>query len=123
MDYLITGARKQGLKLILRWFGSFKNGSLQYPPEWILTQPGKYPRMKNNGGEEMMILSTVAQVNIDADKKAFTATMQHIKEIDGEDHTVILMQVENEAGSLETERDYSDAAQVVFKGKIFYLLR
>ena len=118
LDYLITESRKQGLKLILLWFGSFKNGSSQYPPEWVLTQPDKYPRMRNSGGEEMMILSTVAQKNIDADKKAFTATMQHIKEIDGKDHTVIMMQVENEAGSLGTDRDYSDAAETLFKGKV-----
>src|SRR5689334_5831419 len=43
LDYLITGARKEGLRLILLWFGSFKNGSSQYPPEWVLTQPNKYP--------------------------------------------------------------------------------
>lgn len=118
LDYLITNARKQGLRLILLWFASFKNGSSQYPPEWVLTNTAKYPRMKNSGGDEMMILSTVAQANIDADKKAFAAVMRHIKEIDGDHHTVIMMQVENEAGSLGTDRDYSEAAESLFRKKV-----
>jgi hypothetical protein len=118
LDYLITNARKQGLRLILLWFGSFKNGSSQYPPEWVLTQPDKYPRMKNSSGDEMMVLSTVAQANIDADKKAFAAVMKHIKETDGDQHTVIMMQVENEAGSLGTDRDYSEAAESLFRKKV-----
>lgn len=115
LDYLITNARKEGLRLILLWFGSFKNGSSQYPPEWVLTQPEKYPRMKNGGSEEMLLLSTVSQTNIDADKKAFSAMMKHIKEMDGNYQTVIMVQVENEAGSLGTDRDYSEQAEAAFK--------
>ena len=115
LDYLITTAGKEGLRLILLWFGSFKNGSSQYPPEWVLTQPEKFPRMKNSGGEEMLLLSTVSPVNIDADKKAFSAMMRHIKEIDGTNQTVIMVQVENEAGSLGTDRDYSEQAETAFK--------
>jgi hypothetical protein len=118
LDYLITGARKEGLRLILLWFGSFKNGSSQYPPEWVLTQPNKYPRVKSSGGDEMMILSTVSQENIDADKKAFAAVMKHIKEVDGTNHTVIMMQVQNEAGALGTDRDYSEAAENIFRKKV-----
>lgn len=118
LDYLVAGARKEGLRLILLWFGSFKNGSSQYPPEWVLTQPDKYPRMKNSAGEEMMVLSTVADANRDADKKAFSAMMRHIKEIDGDRHTVIMVQVENESGSLGTDRDYSEAANMAFREKV-----
>jgi hypothetical protein len=118
LDYLIEGARKQGLRLILLWFASFKNGSSQYPPEWVLTQPDKYPRVKNSNGDEMMILSTVSQANIDADKKAFSAVMKHIKEVDGSHHTVIMVQVQNEAGALGTDRDYSEAAENEFRKKV-----
>ena len=118
LDYLVNGARKEGLRLVLLWFGSFKNGSSQYPPEWVLTQTDKYPRMKNGAGEEMMILSTVSSANRDADKKAFTAMMNHLKETDGKQHTVIMVQVENEAGSLGTDRDYSEAAEAAFRKKV-----
>lgn len=69
LDYLVSGARKEGHRLILLWFGSFKNGSSQYPPEWVLTQPSKFPRMKNSGGDEMLLLSTVEPANTTADKK------------------------------------------------------
>ena len=68
LDYLINSAKREGLKLILLWFGSFKNGSSQYPPDWVLTQPAKYPRVKNSSGEEMHLLSTISEANVTADK-------------------------------------------------------
>lgn len=114
LDYLITNARKEGLRLILLWFGSYKNGSSQYPPEWVLMHPEKYPRMKNAGGEEMLLLSAVHNINRDADKSAFAAMMRHIKEIDEQQRTVIMVQVENEAGSLGTDRDYCEAANDLY---------
>src|SRR5882672_1482888 len=36
IDSLITGARKQGIRLILLWFGTYKNGSSSYAPAWVL---------------------------------------------------------------------------------------
>jgi Domain of unknown function (DUF5597)/Beta-galactosidase len=114
LDYLITTARKEGLRLVLLWFGSYKNGSSQYPPEWVLMHPEKYPRMKNAGGEEMLLLSAVNNTNRDADKAAFAAMMQHIKQTDEQQRTVIMVQVQNECGSLGTDRDYSEAANELF---------
>jgi beta-galactosidase GanA len=40
--------------------------------------------------------------------------MHHLKEIDGEQHTVILVQVENESGALGSVRDFSPAAEKQF---------
>lgn len=118
LDYLINGARREGLKLILLWFGSFKNGSSQYPPEWVLNQPAKYPRVKNSGGEEMLLLSTISKENLNADKNAFVAVMKHLKQVDGNDHTVIMVQVQNEAGFLGTDRDYSTEAEQLYHSKV-----
>ena len=36
--------------------------------------------------------------------------MRHIKEVDGTQHTVLMMQVENEVGVLGDSRDHSAAA-------------
>jgi hypothetical protein len=44
--------------------------------------------------------------------------MHHIKEVDGDRHTVIMVQVENEPGSLETDRDYSPQANQLFEGPV-----
>ena len=40
------------------------------------------------------------KANLAADKKAYTAVCEHLKEVDGKQQTVIGMQIENEAGIL-----------------------
>ena len=44
------------------------------------------------------LLSPLSDANRDADAHAFAALMRHIKEVDGREHTVIMIQVENEVG-------------------------
>ena len=114
VDSLIDGARRAGVRLVLLWFGSFKNGSSGYIPDWVMSQPQHYPRMENAGGEKLPILSVLSPANLEADASAFAALMRHLKAYDARRHTVILVQVENECGSLGTDRDYSAAANVAF---------
>ena len=57
-------------------------------------------------------------VNLEADKAAFRALMHHLHEIDGEQHTVILVQVENESGAIDAVRDHSPAAEKQFDGQV-----
>ena len=44
--------------------------------------------------------------------------MRHLKQIDGEQHTVIAVQVENEAGVLGTDRDHSQTANKLFGQRV-----
>lgn len=118
LDSLIAGARREKVRLILLWFASYKNGNSQYPPEWVLNRPDLYPRVKDASGAELLTLSPVSQANIDADKKAFVEMMRHIKKVDEREQTVIMMQVENESGTLGTDRDYSEAATALFNGQV-----
>jgi len=118
LDNLIQNARREKLRLVLLWFASYKNGSSTYAPPWVLENPEKYTRMRNGYGEEMIVLSPVDRVNVEADKRAFTALMKHIKETDAEQQTVIMVQVQNESGSLGTDRDYSDAANKLFDAAV-----
>jgi beta-galactosidase GanA len=114
VDSLIDGARRAGVRLVLLWFGSFKNGSSGYVPDWMMSQPQQYPRMENLAGEKLPILSVLSPANLEADETAFAALMRHLKAYDSRRHTVILVQVENECGSLGTDRDYSAAANTAF---------
>lgn len=118
LDHLILSAREQGFRLVLLWFGSYKNGRSQYAPTWVLENPAQYPRMKNSAGEEIYVLSAVSETNLEADKEAFVEVMRHIKKIDGKDQTVIMMQVENEPGSMWTNRDYSEKANQLYASNI-----
>jgi beta-galactosidase GanA len=53
-----------------------------------------------------------------ADARAFAALMRHLREVDGEAHTVLMMQVENEVGVLGDSRDRSPAANQAFDGQV-----
>jgi hypothetical protein len=55
---------------------------------------------------------------LEADKAAFTALMHHLHEIDGEQHTVLMVQVENESGNVGSVRDYSPQSNREFEGPV-----
>ncbi|ENZ94622.1 Beta-galactosidase [Xanthomonas fragariae] len=114
VDALIAGARKRGLRVALLWFGSWKNGQMHYVPEWIKRDEATYPRMRDANGEPVDVLSPHVAANVQADVRAFTALMQHLRNIDGDRHTVILVQVENEPGAIGTVRGYGPAGEAAF---------
>ncbi|CAD2260105.1 DUF5597 domain-containing protein [Xanthomonas arboricola] len=114
VDALIAGARKRGLRVALLWFGSWKNGQMHYVPEWIKRDDTTYPRMRDANGEPVDVLSPHVAANMQADARAFTALMQHLRKVDGDRHTVILVQVENEPGAIGTVRDHGPAGEAAF---------
>jgi hypothetical protein len=109
VDGIINQARENGMKIILLWFGLWKNGISSYVPEWIKTDE-TYFRICNADGRPMDVISPLCEKAVEADKKAFVKLMNHIKEIDSEEQTVIMLQVENEMGLLGSDRDYSTIA-------------
>jgi hypothetical protein len=111
VDALVEGARAHGLHLILLWFGSWKNGQMHYAPAWIKADPARYPRALDEHGRPLEDLSPYAPANLEADRRAFAALMAHLKAIDGERHTVIMVQVENEPGLIGSVRDHSPEAE------------
>lgn len=117
VDSMILGARKEGLKLVVIWFGSWKGGST-HVPGWVKLNDNRFPLIKDEEGYTLNDLSTLSEEACNADTKAFAALMKHIKEIDSRDHTVVMMQVENEIGTLGTKRDYSDIANKAFNGPV-----
>jgi hypothetical protein len=118
VDLLIDQARAQNFRLVLLWFGTWKNGQNHYVPEWMKSDPKTYPREENAFGKLLDVMSPNSQANMDADKQAFAALMRHVKSVDGANHTVIMVQVENESGSVGSVRDFSPAAQKAFEGEV-----
>ena len=114
VDLLVNGAREHGLRLVLLWFGTWKNGQMHYVPEWMKTDTARYPRELNSYGKLLDVMSPHSQATLDADKAAFAALMRHIRETDSAQHTVIMIQVENESGSVGSVRDFSPAADKEF---------
>lgn len=114
VDGLIRDARKSNLHLVFLWFGSWKNSMSCYAPEWIKTNLLQFPRAQDKDGKDLEILSPFSNVNCDADARAFAALMKHIRKIDEQKNTVIMIQVENEIGMIPEARDHSAAANEMF---------
>ncbi len=118
VDTIIAGARKHNLRLVLLWFGTWKNGSNHYLPQWMKLQPKKYFNMKGPDGKQVDSPSPFAKETLKADIRAFTALMSHLKQVDSQQHTVIMVQVENEPGTWQCRRDHSDIAQKAVDGSV-----
>jgi hypothetical protein len=126
VDSVIAGVRKAHLKLVLIWFASWKNGGSTYIPSWVKKDYKKYPRVKDENGKPLEILSTFGEASAQADAKAFAVLMHHIRKIDRVQQTVVMIQVENEVGVLDNmektpgsaRRDFSDVANAAFNGPI-----
>lgn len=118
VDGMITEARKHDMKLVFLWFGTWKNSMSCYTPAWMKTNSKRFPRTYDSTGRSHEIFSVFGKETIEADKKAFAALMKHIKETDAEEHTVIMMQVENEIGMLTTAREISKTANSFYNSQV-----
>jgi hypothetical protein len=124
IDGVIAKARENHMHLVILWFGSWKNGTSSFAPYWVKKDYTRFPRIQIDNGSTVSIsgpvelLSTFGDATRDADAAAFAALMRHIKEVDGAQHTVLMMQVENEVGVLRDSRDRSPAANRAFAGPV-----
>lgn len=117
VDKLISAARDEGLKLVLIWMGSWKNGITSYDPVWVKSDTERFGLAMTKDGLSLPILSTQSLAARDADARAYAATMRHIRETDSA-HTVIMMQMENEVGLHGSTRDFSPEAVKAFEGDV-----
>jgi hypothetical protein len=118
VDDCIAGARANNLHLVFLWFASWKNGQSSYPPDWVKNDPQRFPWVKDAQGGSRNILSTFGDATRDADARCFAAVMRHIREVDGKQHTVLMIQVENEVGIVGDSRDRCAAANQAYAGPV-----
>ena len=108
IDETIRVARREKLKVILLWFGAWKNSMSCYAPLWF-KQDKRFPRAMTAEGKPLEIATAFSEAVFQADNKAFMALIHHLKAVDT-DRTVLMIQVENEIGMLESARDHSPLA-------------
>jgi hypothetical protein len=118
VDGAIREARRNHLRLIFLWFGSWKNGESTYTPLWVKKNQKQYPLFLPESGQAITYLSVFKEANWKADANAFAALMRHIREVDGDAHTVIMMQVENEVGCPGATRDQLPEAKAAFNAPV-----
>lgn len=110
VEELIADARKHNIKLVLLWFGSWKNGCSTYVPGWVKTDLKRFPRVEDEYGSKTKILSLFQSEILSVESRAFTSFMKFLKDFDSTNQTVIAIQIENEVGVLGATRDFSIGA-------------
>jgi hypothetical protein len=125
VDQILEKARSYNLKLILLWFGTWKNGTMKYTPSWVKNNPERFNRVITQEKIPISVLSSHCEANLNADMRAFCTLMEHLKKNDEKERTVIAIQVENEPGIMGgTKRDYGEEAEREFHSPVpDYLIR
>jgi len=114
VDGLLADARAHDMRLVLLWFGAWKNSMSTYVPSWVKRDRARFPYAVSAEGRTQEILSVFSAATRDADAGAFAALMAHLREVDGKRGTVIMVQVENEIGFLPDAREHGADANAAF---------
>ncbi len=127
VDAQIAQARKRDMRLVLIWFGAFKNAASTYAPSWVRSDTRRFPRavvkgtmteaFTYKGAMPKPVLSVFSPELLNADRAAFVALMKHLAKVDT-DHRVIMVQVNNESGLLRDSRDRSSLAEAAWKAPV-----
>ncbi len=118
VDNLLADARANDMKLVLLWFGSWKNGITSYTPTWVKKDTKRFPLAQTPEGKPLPILTTLGEETCKADGKAFAALMRHLKDVDSQQQTVIMIQIENEVGLHGHPRDYCPLAETAYHAPV-----
>ncbi len=117
VDQLLRDARAHDMKLVILWFGAWKNSMSTYVPSWVKRNPERFPRVRLASGSGVEILSAFSKNLRDADVNAFSALMDHLADADKQ-NTVVMVQVENEIGMLPAARERGAVADKLFNGPV-----
>ncbi|HEY5327238.1 MAG TPA: beta-galactosidase, partial [Mucilaginibacter sp.] len=71
VDELIKNARINKFKLVVLWFGTWKNSMSCYVPGWMKTDAARFPRARTLAGEAQEIMAPFSKNTLAEDKKAF----------------------------------------------------
>lgn len=129
IDDIIWQAREYDCHIIFLWFGSWKNAQCMYAPEWVKKNLARFPRAQVVAGKnkiklaqfygmEYTTLSYLGEESRKADARSFAKFMEHLKEVDENEHTVIAVQVENETGLMGSDREHSKEADLLFESEV-----
>src|SRR5216684_2883713 len=133
VDHAKSMAEENHLKLILNWFGHYASGDGTiygdltgdlYAPMYIVSDEKTYPRAVDADGVfHHNAMSYDYEPVIEREIAAFSAFMRHIKSVDSQAHTIIMIQVENEIAVFGADRrnqklwrDHSPASNQRFAG-------
>ncbi|MEW2290903.1 DUF5597 domain-containing protein [Streptomyces sp. NPDC047841] len=105
IDRILAAARRRNLRVVLLWFGVWKNASSSYAPGWAKRDAETFERCVLDDGRVIETFTPFGSSALDQD--AFVALVRHVERVDQGHGTVLAIQIENEAGLLGASRDRS----------------
>src|SRR5262245_14080516 len=117
VDALLRDARANDLRIVVLWFGAWKNSMSTYVPSWVKRDAKRFPRVAVADGSSVEILSAFNTTTRDVDARAFAVFMEYLKKADTQ-NTVLMIQVENEIGMLPIARERGAVADKLFAGPV-----
>lgn len=127
LDRMIDEARSAGLRLVLLWFGAFKNAASTYAPRWVRVDRERFPRavveskgmqaFSYQGATAKPVLSVFSPELRESDARAFENLVEHLVASDP-DGVVAMIQVENETGLLSDSRDRGPLAEAAWNAQV-----
>ncbi|MDO4292411.1 MAG: DUF5597 domain-containing protein [Eubacteriales bacterium] len=118
LEGILQQARRENVRLVLLWFGLWKNGESFYVPEWVKADQKRFFRAQYRGRIPSETISPLCREGVEADARAFVRVMEYLREHDSRAHTVVMVQVENEIGFRLSERDFGRIAQAAYAEKV-----
>jgi hypothetical protein len=122
---MLDEADTHDLRLVVLWFGAFKNAASTYAPRWVRADPQRFPRARvegsirpaftYQGATHKPVLSVFSGPLRECDGAALEALMAFIAQHPGRDR-IAMVQVENEVGLLADSRDRSALAEATWNG-------
>jgi beta-galactosidase GanA len=114
----IDRARERHLRLVLLWFGTWKNSMSCYAPAWVKRDTTRFERVKLSSGEIVEIISPACEAAHEADARSFSKLMQWLRDYDAMQRTVVMVQVENEVGMIPEPRDHSEKSEQAYRSAV-----
>ncbi len=118
LEGLIRQAQTRRMKVVLLWFGAWKNSMSSYAPAWIKNDLERFPRARDASGKPQEIIGPWVEELLRADVRAFETMMSTVKRLDPGGKTVIAVQVENEIGMIPDARDHSIEADRLWAAEV-----
>ena len=115
LEAMIDSADRYGLKIVLVWFGTYKNSTIHYAPDWVVEDETRFTRvMRKDRSMIRYVACQNCKTTLDKDAQAVEHVFSYLREYD-KNHTVILFQVNNETGILGgTVRCHCDTCNQLF---------
>lgn len=117
LDNILQEARRNDFKVVLLWFGAWKNSMSCYAPEWFKRDVKRFPRAHTRDGKPVEEASSLSRNVLEADCRAFCRILEYLRDHD-QQQTVVMIQVENEIGMIEVPRDYSVDANRLYQAAV-----